>query len=352
MNQLNFPSNGINIGISQPATSSDERTAPKCQSLTSVDYYSPDAFPQVLNDHSMSKMHFSNLLSTPHQLPFPFFSPSFQPVFLPPNLPPTLVTCHHSHQQSSGSLMLNIPSSATNTVSTPLNHLDQSQRFCPPSPCFGSTIPPTSLETTQLNPSPFCPTQASFLPFRHPVPHFSGLTLANPNVLGQMGFSEDVLKPTFNPHFSGKRKATRSQDGDKEVKKRCVWSGSEHCLFLKGLKAFGRGNWVMISRLVGTRSPSQVQSHAHKYYIHQALLKQGKKVKRSINDINEEDLEEEDRKAFEKQKEKALKEVDLPDEQLKLLSEAEGSSLEESSGKIGTLEDKVGSLCGNGIHTC
>ncbi|KAL3636592.1 hypothetical protein CASFOL_018891 [Castilleja foliolosa] len=45
------------------------------------------------------------------------------------------------------------------------------------------------------------------------------------------------------------------------------WTEDEHELFLKGLAKYGRGDWKSISRkMVITRSPSQVASHAQKYY--------------------------------------------------------------------------------------
>jgi SHAQKYF class myb-like DNA-binding protein len=56
-------------------------------------------------------------------------------------------------------------------------------------------------------------------------------------------------------------------------------------LFLLGLKKYGRGDWRNISRnFVATRTPTQVASHAQKYFIR---LNSGGKDKRrsSIHDI-------------------------------------------------------------------
>jgi SHAQKYF class myb-like DNA-binding protein len=65
------------------------------------------------------------------------------------------------------------------------------------------------------------------------------------------------------------------------------WSKEEHILFLKGLKIHGKGAWKEIATIVGTRTPTQIQSHAQKYFLRQ---KQKNKNKRSIHDITMEDL--------------------------------------------------------------
>ena len=47
-----------------------------------------------------------------------------------------------------------------------------------------------------------------------------------------------------------------------------LWSEEEHAAFLRGLKVFGKGKWKDISRhFVVTRTPTQVASHAQKYFI-------------------------------------------------------------------------------------
>lgn len=65
------------------------------------------------------------------------------------------------------------------------------------------------------------------------------------------------------------------------------WTKEEHILFLKGLELHGKGNWKEISNIVVTRTPTQIQSHAQKYFLRQ---KQQKKNKRSIHDFTMDDL--------------------------------------------------------------
>ncbi|PXF49075.1 Myb-like protein J [Gracilariopsis chorda] len=66
------------------------------------------------------------------------------------------------------------------------------------------------------------------------------------------------------------------------------WTREEHYLFLEALAIYGRGCWKETAAIVGTRLPTQVQSHAQKFF------KRGekrKKVKRSIHDLGLESKE-------------------------------------------------------------
>ena len=58
-------------------------------------------------------------------------------------------------------------------------------------------------------------------------------------------------------------------------------------LFLLGLDKFGKGDWRSISRnFVISRTPTQVASHAQKYFIRQAnAANRGDTKRKSIHDI-------------------------------------------------------------------
>lgn len=82
-----------------------------------------------------------------------------------------------------------------------------------------------------------------------------------------------------------KKKAKTAANSDDQGKKGVAWSEEEHRLFLAGLAKFGKGSWRSISRqFVMTRTPTQVASHAQKYFLR---LGGNKKEKRraSIHDI-------------------------------------------------------------------
>ncbi|KAG0473651.1 hypothetical protein HPP92_015508 [Vanilla planifolia] len=83
--------------------------------------------------------------------------------------------------------------------------------------------------------------------------------------------------------IGGKRSVGRFSDHER--KKGVPWTEEEHKKFLMGLKKYGKGDWRNISRnFVVTRTPTQVASHAQKYFIR---LNSGGKDKRraSIHDI-------------------------------------------------------------------
>ncbi|KAL5721169.1 hypothetical protein ACHQM5_013762 [Ranunculus cassubicifolius] len=84
---------------------------------------------------------------------------------------------------------------------------------------------------------------------------------------------------------SGMKRPPAARPSDHERKKGVPWTEEEHKLFLLGLKKYGKGDWRNISRnFVVTRTPTQVASHAQKYFIRQHSCGKDKR-RSSIHDI-------------------------------------------------------------------
>lgn len=82
-----------------------------------------------------------------------------------------------------------------------------------------------------------------------------------------------------------KRSASMGRPHEQERKKGVPWTEDEHRRFLLGLQKHGKGDWRNISRnFVISKTPTQVASHAQKYFLRQSS---GGKDKRrpSIHDI-------------------------------------------------------------------
>lgn len=72
----------------------------------------------------------------------------------------------------------------------------------------------------------------------------------------------------------------------RERKKGVPWTEEEHRLFLLGLQKLGKGDWRGISRnFVKSRTPTQVASHAQKYFLRRSNLNKRRR-RSSLFDIN------------------------------------------------------------------
>ncbi|GAB4827537.1 hypothetical protein Ancab_034421 [Ancistrocladus abbreviatus] len=82
-----------------------------------------------------------------------------------------------------------------------------------------------------------------------------------------------------------RKKSSAARSVDHERKRGVPWTEDEHRRFLLGLQKHGKGDWRNISRnFVISKTPTQVASHAQKYFLRQ--LSGGKDKRRpSIHDI-------------------------------------------------------------------
>ncbi|GAX75373.1 hypothetical protein CEUSTIGMA_g2817.t1 [Chlamydomonas eustigma] len=81
-----------------------------------------------------------------------------------------------------------------------------------------------------------------------------------------------------------KRAKTEPMDIPEQPRKGVSWTQQEHQKFLEGLEQYGKGNWRAISRdFVISRTPTQVASHAQKYFLRVTNTKS--KRRSSIHDL-------------------------------------------------------------------
>ncbi|KAL2936004.1 Transcription factor MYB1R1 [Bienertia sinuspersici] len=92
--------------------------------------------------------------------------------------------------------------------------------------------------------------------------------------------SNDVVPAAAAPGYASaddavvNHSSTTTAAGVSRERKRGVpWTEDEHKLFLLGLQKVGKGDWRGISRnFVKTRTPTQVASHAQKYFLRRSNL--------------------------------------------------------------------------------
>lgn len=60
---------------------------------------------------------------------------------------------------------------------------------------------------------------------------------------------------------------------DENDEKTGRWSQNEHQGFIEGIRVYGK-NWKLVSQHIGTRSSTQVRSHAQKYFLRETTKKE------------------------------------------------------------------------------
>ncbi|XP_076888897.1 transcription factor MYBS1-like [Bidens hawaiensis] len=89
----------------------------------------------------------------------------------------------------------------------------------------------------------------------------------------------------FGHDSPGQSSGKGNSRAEQERRKGIPWTEEEHRLFLLGLDKFGKGDWRSISRnYVISRTPTQVASHAQKYFIRLNSMNRDRR-RTSIHDI-------------------------------------------------------------------
>ncbi|XAR51276.1 hypothetical protein NMG60_11005865 [Bertholletia excelsa] len=132
-----------------------------------------------------------------------------------------------------------------------------------------------------------------------PLPNYTGEEVSPPSSSSTKdhhsfpGVTSTEKRSSFNygsgisgsghdPAGHGGKGGSRS---DQERRKGIPWTEEEHRLFLLGLDKFGKGDWRSISRnFVISRTPTQVASHAQKYFIRLNSMNRDRR-RSSIHDI-------------------------------------------------------------------
>lgn len=113
-----------------------------------------------------------------------------------------------------------------------------------------------------------------------PLPSYSSPLDDSESHAGDAGGTSKKGQNTTESNHGGK--ASKSEQ---ERRKGIAWTEDEHRLFLLGLDKYGKGDWRSISRnYVVTRTPTQVASHAQKYFIRLNSMNKDRR-RSSIHDI-------------------------------------------------------------------
>uniref|UniRef100_A0A2P2LQR1 DNA binding protein n=2 Tax=Rhizophora mucronata TaxID=61149 RepID=A0A2P2LQR1_RHIMU len=116
-----------------------------------------------------------------------------------------------------------------------------------------------------------------------PLPRYSSSSDGSTSHAGDEGTGKK--DGHLGHHNSESNHGSKSSRSDQERRKGIAWTEEEHRLFLLGLEKYGKGDWRSISRnFVVTRTPTQVASHAQKYFIRLNSMNKDRR-RSSIHDI-------------------------------------------------------------------
>ncbi|KAL6189674.1 hypothetical protein ACLB2K_036077 [Fragaria x ananassa] len=107
----------------------------------------------------------------------------------------------------------------------------------------------------------------------------------NSSFEGSTSLANDEGTSKKGHYASESNHGSKASRADQERRKGIAWTEDEHRQFLLGLEKYGKGDWRSISRnFVVTRTPTQVASHAQKYFIRLNSMNKDRR-RSSIHDI-------------------------------------------------------------------
>ncbi|XWS73880.1 hypothetical protein CRYUN_Cryun02cG0167000 [Craigia yunnanensis] len=111
-----------------------------------------------------------------------------------------------------------------------------------------------------------------------------------PSYEGEFETTNWVNKSSGSHAWFGSKEKEKERESDR--RKGVPWTEEEHRLFLIGLQKYGKGDWRSISRnAVVSRTPTQVASHAQKYFLRLNSINKKDKKRSSIHDITMADVQ-------------------------------------------------------------
>ncbi|KAE9613788.1 hypothetical protein Lal_00016374 [Lupinus albus] len=115
--------------------------------------------------------------------------------------------------------------------------------------------------------------------------HYAGSSVSGGPLLGSAGETPDQPSAAVADGYASEDFVPGSSSTSRERKKGVPWTEEEHRMFLLGLQKLGKGDWRGIARnYVKSRTPTQVASHAQKYFIRQSNVSRRKR-RSSLFDI-------------------------------------------------------------------
>nr|WFZ97201.1 MYB132 protein [Hylocereus sp. FX-2023a] len=157
---------------------------------------------------------------------------------------------------------------------------------------IASVVPSKTIEEIKLHFRDLVDDVGAIEAGKVPLPTYGNEEALSTSSKDQMPFSKEQKGNTNQGngqsglgHSSMGNGTKGSSKLDHERKKGIPWTEEEHRLFLLGLDKFGKGDWRSISRnFVITRTPTQVASHAQKYFIRLNSMNRDRR-RSSIHDI-------------------------------------------------------------------